>query len=194
MSVAATGLISLPRTDNAMARFLDGGIPNRPEKVPERIVKAIEIFAKAMMDKGFWHGWFGDKSQAVFDDSVNNYLQLPNYPNKARVLAVLHSDLLNAVNYTKVPKQTLEEIATYCGYSVEWSDSRVNPIRELILIDRKPVLAMIDTMEKSLAQMKTLLKQPKACTADEMATIIEPILECYKTQFPKPDAGSPEKA
>lgn len=109
----------LPATDNALARTLDG-VPQRPANVPETAVKAVEVFARAMIDRGFWHGWFGDKSEAFFTDCVNNYLGMPNWVNRERAFSTLSGALENAARHTDVPLATLEEVAKHCGYKIEW--------------------------------------------------------------------------
>ena len=112
-------VVDLPTTDNSLERFLFG-VPKRPENVSDGVVKAVEVFARAMIDNRFWNGYLGDKSDAFFKDQVNNYLDIPNWDNKERVFIVLSDALNNAAKFTNVPSTTLDVIAKHAGYKIEW--------------------------------------------------------------------------
>jgi hypothetical protein len=125
----------LPATGNALARALDG-IPERPSDIPESVVKAVEVFARAMIDKRFWHGWGGDTSDAFFTDSVSNYLSMPTKEDRSTAFRALQSSLDNASNYTDVPRETLEVVAKHFGYAIQWKEDKTfaNPIQQLFRI------------------------------------------------------------
>ena len=180
-----TDRIALSATNNEMARFLGGGASARPACAPESVVKAVEVFARAMINEKFWNGWFGDISEPFFDDCVNNYLQMPSWSNKKRLHATLFSDLSNAVTYTKVPKATLEQIVNYCGYSVEWSESTVTPIKALVSM---PLQAMVRATEESLARMKALLASTKPYRADEVVQIVDQLNAVYSANLAQQEA------
>lgn len=112
-------VVDLPTTDNALERFLDGA-PKRSENVPTDVVQAVEVFARAMIDNRFWNGYFGDTSDAFFQDRVSDYLDMPNWNNRERIFIVLSVALDNAAKFTKVPSATLEVVAKHAGYKIEW--------------------------------------------------------------------------
>ena len=91
--------------------------PKRPEGATREMIEVAEAVVNALFDRGFRHGWCGDKSPGLRAESVYNELEYMVWGcgDKYR----LQSDITNLALYSKLDKHVIDAYAKFLGYTVE---------------------------------------------------------------------------
>lgn len=88
-----------------------------PSEVARRIVKAL-------IDGGFIHGWFGDKSEEFVQQQVDYFTNV--FTGKRRIhINYVSSYAGNLSLYTFTPKEDIAAFIDLCGFKATWNGKYV---------------------------------------------------------------------